>query len=136
MKLGMDVPEVVVVTEAEGEDMEVAEEAEVVEDTEVTGAMGIGVMVVETEVMAEETEAMAEETEATADPVADTGAAAAAVATPPAVATGIIRVMVVMGIVLREDPTGTDMTTNLQTTKNLPEFKIIPWLAVFKRRLT
>jgi len=41
--------------------------------------------------------------------------------------------MVVMGIVLREDPTGTDMTAMLQTTKNLPEFKIIPWLAVFKR---
>jgi len=97
MKLGrgMDVPEVaVVVSEAQGEDMEVAadsavEEVEVVEDTEVTGAMGIGAMAaVETEVMAA-TGAMVEETGATAV-VADTGAAVEAVATPPAAATGII----------------------------------------------
>jgi len=117
MKLGraMAVPEVeVVVSEAQGEDMEaavdsVAEEVEVAEDMEATGAMGIGAMAAETEVMAA-TEAMVEETEAMAAAAADTGAAVAAVATPPAVATGIIGVMVVMGIVLREDPTGTDMT--------------------------
>jgi len=97
MKLGrgMAVPEVeVVVSEAQGEDMEAAadsvvEEVEVAEDMEVTGATEIGAMVAaETEVTAA-TEAMAEETEAMAV-AADTGAAVEAVATPPVVATEII----------------------------------------------
>jgi len=95
MKLGrgMAVPEVeVVVSEAQGEDMEAAAdsvEEEVAEDMEVTGATEIGAMVAaETEVMAA-TEAMVEETEAMAV-AADTGAAVEAVATPPVVATEII----------------------------------------------
>jgi len=44
--------------------------------------------------------------------------------------TGIIGAGVAMGSAL--GPTETDMTAMLHTSKN-PRFKIIPWLAVFKR---